>query len=104
MSLSGSTGALRQARARTKGKARAYPRRARSDLQRIVGNVEGKKVFLRLQRDVRHDIDPFVSGARPKWKWQRLVPGAACRVDYFYFGIVSSFKKLAPGTDVLSVP
>src|SRR6476660_4813103 len=65
MSLSGSTVALRQARARTKGKARAYPRRARSDLQRVVGNVGGKKVFFRLQRDVRHDIDPFVGGARP---------------------------------------
>src|SRR6478609_9714171 len=66
MNLSGSTGAFRQARARTKGKARAYPRRARSDLQRVVGNcVEEKKVFLRLQRDVCHDIDPFVGGARP---------------------------------------
>jgi len=65
MNLSGSTGALRQARARTKGKARAYPRRARSDLQRVVGNVEAKEVFLRLQCDVRHAIDPFVGGARP---------------------------------------
>ena len=40
MHLTGSTGALRQARARTKGKARAYPRRARSELQRFVGNVK----------------------------------------------------------------
>ena len=65
MNLSGSTGALRQARARTKGKARAYPRRARSDRQRVVGNVEEKKVFLRLPCDVCHDINPFVGGARP---------------------------------------
>ena len=59
MHLRGSTGALRQARARTKGKARAYPRRARSDLERVVGNVERKEVFLRLQCDVRHGIDPL---------------------------------------------
>ena len=37
-------------------------------------------------------------------KRQRLVPGTACRVDYFDFGIVSSLSTLAPGTDVLSVP
>ena len=64
MYLSRSTGALRQAGARTKGEAHEYLRRARSDLQRFIGNVEGKYLFLRLQCDVRHDIDPFV-GASP---------------------------------------
>ncbi|MGA7208610.1 MAG: hypothetical protein WBX78_06935 [Pseudolabrys sp.] len=59
MHLRGSTGALRQAGARTKAKARAYPRRARSDLERVVGNVDRKEVFLRLQCDVRHGIDPL---------------------------------------------
>jgi len=34
----------------------------------------------------------------------RQAAGAACRVDYFYFGVVSSLSTLAPGTDVLSVP
>jgi hypothetical protein len=38
------------------------------------------------------------------WKWQRLALGAACRVDYLNLGVVSSLSKLAPGTDVLSVP
>ena len=65
MQLTGSTGTLRQARARTKGKARAYLRRARSEFQRVVGNVEGKEVFMRLQYDVCHDIDPFVGVTLP---------------------------------------
>ena len=55
-----STGTLRKARTRTKGEARVELRRARSDLQYFIGNVEGKYLFLRLQYEVRHDIDPFV--------------------------------------------
>jgi hypothetical protein len=41
---------------------------------------------------------------RDSEKWQRLVLGAAYRVDYLNVGLVSSLSKLAPGTDVLSVP
>jgi hypothetical protein len=54
--LSRRTGALRQPRARTKGEARVDLRGVRSDLQRLIGNVENY-FLLRFLCDVRHDID-----------------------------------------------
>ena len=54
-----SSGALRQASARAESKARAQLRRAGSNFQRLIGNVERKRLFLGLQCDISHDTDPF---------------------------------------------
>jgi len=59
-SLSQSTGALRKARAGTKGEARVDLGCARGDLQRLIGNVQKKNLFLCFQYNIRHHIDPFV--------------------------------------------
>src|SRR5262249_38115899 len=56
--LSRFTGALSQPRARTKGEARVDLCSARSNLQRLIGNVQ-KYFLLRFLCDARHDIDPF---------------------------------------------
>jgi len=59
MHLSQSTGALRQARAGSKGEARVNLRSAPSDLQYLIKNVRKKYLFLLLRRDFRHGIGPF---------------------------------------------
>ena len=58
MHLGRSTRALGQARAGTKGEARL--RSASGDLQRLIGNVQKKHLFLCFQYHIRHHINPFV--------------------------------------------
>jgi hypothetical protein len=53
-----SAGALGQASASPKSKAGLVAHRARGDLQRFVGDVEGKYFFLSLRGDIQHGIDP----------------------------------------------
>jgi hypothetical protein len=55
--LSRSTRALRQAGASPEGKVRLLLRRARRDLQHVIGDLEGKYLsfsLLKSHRDVRH--------------------------------------------------
>src|SRR5215472_15240253 len=59
MHLSQSTGALRQARAGSKGEARGNLRSAPSDLQYLIKNFRKKYLFLLLRRDFSHGIGPF---------------------------------------------
>ena len=60
MHLGRSTRALRQARTGTESEARVDLRCARSDLQRVIGSVQKKNLFLCFQNNIRHQIDPFV--------------------------------------------
>jgi hypothetical protein len=55
-----SAGTLGQASASPKGKVGLVAHRARGDLQCFIGDVEGKYLFLSLQADIHHSIDPFV--------------------------------------------
>src|SRR6476660_9476783 len=57
--VSRSSGALRQAGARTKSEARAKLCDTGRNFQRLIGNVEAKRLFLGLQCDISHDTDPF---------------------------------------------
>jgi len=56
MNSKSSPRALRQSRARTKRKALAYVRPARSDLQGLVGNFKREFLFMRLLCNVRHNF------------------------------------------------
>src|SRR5262245_38541643 len=56
-----STGALRQARAGSKGEARVHLRSARSDLQCLIKNFRKKYLLMCLRCDFRHGIGPFVA-------------------------------------------
>jgi hypothetical protein len=63
--LSRSTRADRQAAAGSKGEVRLLFRRACRDLQRVIGNFEGKHVLFNLfesRRCVLHGINPSVQG------------------------------------------
>src|SRR5690348_15632364 len=57
--VSRSSRALRQASARAKSEARAQLRDTGRNFQRLIGNVEGKRLFPGLQCDISHDTDPF---------------------------------------------
>src|SRR5262249_33595301 len=46
-------------RAIAPGKLDLVADRARSDLQGFIGDVEGKDLFLSLQDDIHHGVDPF---------------------------------------------
>jgi hypothetical protein len=59
--LSRLAGALRQASARPKRETRFFFRRARSDLQRLVGDAERNYLILNFRRGVRHGIGPLVA-------------------------------------------